>query len=488
MNFKDPEKVEEVVKHMRDTDLPRARNRANINSLFNGDPPYSEQEVSENSIETNVNFLEAANIGHNARQQFANAFLKPGNYFTVTVDKGPAHKRQDWGHIITKEINRALKRSPRYLETLRSTFAQVVLHGKGPSLWEDKWDWCPKSYGVEDVLLPSKTLVSLENLDHFAVFCQYTPGTLYRKVNGKQVDPGWNTKLVRQILASMKGKNFEQNDGANEALSPEKLQERYKANAGYYDSDAVPTIDCWKFFSRDEEDSEGGWNQRMILDSAVEKAGAGVDLNKKEFLYQSKRSYGELENLAHFQFADGANVAPFRYHSVRSIGFLLYAVCHLQNRLRCRLTDASFEQLLWYFRMQGADDRERLEKVNLHHLGIIPDGLSFVTGPERFTPNHQFLAMVMSQNRQSMSEASASFTQDVNDGTTKEMTATETMARVNSVNAMVGGMLGLSYTYQGFQYREIGRRFCQKDSPNADVKKFKEACISQGVPEEVLNI
>jgi hypothetical protein len=115
------------------------------------------------------------------------------------------------------------------------------------------------------------------------------------------------------------------------------------------------------------------------------------------------------------------------------------------------LTDASFEQLLWYFRMQRADDRERLEKVNLHHLGIIPDGLSFVTGPERFTPNHQFIGMVMSQNRQSMSEASASFTQDVNDGTTKEMTATETMARVNSMNAMVGGMLGLAYTYQGFQ-------------------------------------
>jgi hypothetical protein len=233
-----------------------------------------------------------------------------------------------------------LKRSPRYLETLRSTFAQVVLHGKGPSLWEDKWDWCPKSYGVEDVLLPSKTLVSLENLDHFAVFCQYTPGTLYRKVNGEQVDPGWNTKLVRQILASMKDKNFEQNDGYNEALSPEKLQERYKANAGYYDSDAVPTIDCWKLYSRDESKMRkvAGISAWFWILASKRPAGKSSDLNKKEFLYESKQSYGEeLCNLAHFQFADGANVAPFRYHSVRSIGFLLYAVCHLQNRLRCRL-------------------------------------------------------------------------------------------------------------------------------------------------------
>jgi len=37
-----------------------------------------------------------------------------------------------------------------------------------------------------------------------------------------------------------------------------------------------------------------------------------------------------------FQFADLSAVAPFRYHSVRSLGWLLYAVINLQNRLRCK--------------------------------------------------------------------------------------------------------------------------------------------------------
>jgi hypothetical protein len=484
LSFKDSSQVEQVITKMRETDLPRARNRAKINSLFNGDPPYTESEASENSIETNVNFLEATNIAHDARRQFSNAFLKSGNFFTVSLDGGPVHKRYDWGKIITKEINKRMKRSLAYVECRRSTFAQVVLHGKGPALWEDKFSWCPKAYGIEDVLLPSKTLVSMENLDHFAVFCQYTAGALYRKTHGKVADPAWNKPMVEKLLSNIKDKAPGQSDGYNEMLSPEKLQERFKANAGYYDSDAAPTIDCWKFFSRDPESDEG-WTLKMVLDKGVEAIKEG----DRKFLYESNRSYGkDISNLIHFQFADGANVAPFRYHSVRSLGFMLYAVCHLQNRLRCRISDAAFEQMLWYFRMQAADDRERLEKVNLHHLGIIPDGLSFVTGQERFKPDEAFIGMVMGQNRQSMSESSSAFTQNVNDGTVKEMTATETMARVNSMNAMVSGMLVLAYTYETYAYREICRRFCIKDSANSDVMAFRKECSAQGIPDEFLNV
>ena len=95
--------------------------------------------------------------------------------------------------------------------------------------------------------------------------------------------------------------------------------------------------------------------------------------------------------------------------------------------------------------------------------------------------------MAFARNRQLMSENAASFTQDFNQGDTgKEMTATETMARVNSVNALVSGMLSLAYTYEEFCYREICRRFCFKNSPDADVRAFRLACLKGGVPEEML--
>jgi hypothetical protein len=160
MNFKNAGSIEEVVWSMKIADLPRAANRARINQLFNGERPFTSAEQSENKINVNVNFLDATRIAHDARRQYSQAFLKPGNFFTVKVDRGPVHERAMWGEIITKEINKRMKRSHMYGETLRNVFAQLVLHGVGPVTWMNKQDWCPSMQMMGDVLIPSRTLRS----------------------------------------------------------------------------------------------------------------------------------------------------------------------------------------------------------------------------------------------------------------------------------------------------------------------------------------
>ena len=92
--------------------------------------------------------------------------------------------------------------------------------------------------------------------------------------------------------------------------------------------------------------------------------------------------------------------------------------------------------------------------------------------------------------RQILSENAASYVQDFDQGGSggKEMTATETMARVNNVNTMVSGMLNLAYTYQTSQYREIARRFCIRNSPYSDVREFQKGCLRAGVPQDFLDV
>jgi hypothetical protein len=480
LNFEDPTKVEEVIQKMRDADEPRSDNRELINSLFNGDQPYTDAEAEENNINTNVNFLEASNIAHNARGQFNNAMLKPGNYFSVTLDSGPAHKKSTYGRVITRRINRPLKASLAYTEVKRETFAQVVLHGVGPVNWEFGRRWRPRCIGLDHMLFPSKTYVSLENLNHFALYREYTPGKLWRMTHGPKRDPGWNMPLVDQQLKELKQENVA-NTASWAQLTPEQIGEQFKANGGYFESDAVPTINCWDFyFKEDEGDS---WQRRIILDNELGPTSGGA-----KWLYNPKRPYAKkLSEILHIHFGDGNNVAPFRFHSVRSLGWLLYAVCHLQNRLRCRFTDAVFESMLMYFRNVSAEDHERIQKIDLMHLGVIPEGLNIVPANERFQLRHDVIEAALSQNRQSMSDNSSSFTQEVNDGTQKEMTATETMARVNSSNALVSSMLTLAYSYETHQYIEIARRFSMKNSDDPDVQEFRKGCMKEGVPEEFLD-
>jgi len=501
MRFDTPGRVEEVVWACRLAEIVRGENRVVLNRLFNGQPPFDPATAEENGVQINRNFLEGVNLLAQARRQWGNAFLKPGNYFTVSLEadsKIPNHKRREWGHIITRNINRALKRAPQYMEYHRSMGANTVLHGIAPSNWASRTAPFPTPLMVDDLLVPSETLTSFENLDHFAVYRQSSPATLYQLTHGPKRDPGWNMTMVECELRAAASNYTKSAYSAAYQFQPEKVEEYIKQDLGFWGSDAPPTIDYWDFYFREAEDGNG-WYRRIVLDSALSADARGGFLERKTrpqlvpknaFLYTSgKRKYANaVREIIHCQFGDTSAVAPFRYHSVRSLGYMLYGVCELQNRLRCKFAESVFEQLMWFFRTSGEQDFTRLKKALFSHMGVIPNGISFVPAQERFKPDYQMIALQLGQNRQLMGENAASFTQDFEQGNReKEMTATETMARVNAVNALVSGMLNLAYSYATYEYRETCRRFCLKNSQHLVVKKFRGDCLREGVPAEVLD-
>ena len=86
MDFSDASAVEQVAYSIRLSDWPRAKNRVRIQNLFNGAPPFADDE--ENKI--NVNPLGGTVLAHDARAQFYGAFLRPGRYFDASTDYGPS--------------------------------------------------------------------------------------------------------------------------------------------------------------------------------------------------------------------------------------------------------------------------------------------------------------------------------------------------------------------------------------------------------------
>jgi len=167
---------------------------------------------------------------------------------------------------------------------------------------------------------------------------------------------------------------------------------------------------------------------------------------------------------------------------------MLWGVCELQNRLHCKFNEATFEQLMWFFQTAGNQDLVRLKKANFEHMGIIPQGIKFLTSAERFTPNAQLLEMAFARNRQQIGDMSTSFTQGYDKGNSQGRTATETMAIVNSGQALSSGILELSYTYQRFLYIEMVRRLCLKNSTDPMAREFRLGCLKDGIPEEMLDV
>ena len=493
---------------MRLSDWPRAENRTKINSLFNGAPPYSESEVEQDNTATNVNFLRPTKLAHDARRQFNNAFLSPDPLFQVNIDHGSVHRRREWSQKITAELSRIMKNHLPYVETRRSQFALDVMHGIAPVTWKDRYCWCPDARGVEDILVPSNTLLDMSNLPFFAEYVQYTSQQLWELTHGPNIDSGWNIPVVEAAIrwADQQAQVL-MSASWPEVWSPEKMEERIKQDSGLYASDAIPTIDCFKFYYWHDDGKQSGWRLKIILDAwgttgfGGQSPGAPVPKNsnkkygleKSEFVYDSEKRPNPLfaddrNQIVHWQFADGSCVAPFRYHSVRSLGFLLYSICHLQNRLQCKFNDAVFENLMQYFRIGNMGDAERALKVDLTDKKALPEGLQFVKADERWQVNEAMVGQLMSLNRSMMDENSAAYITDTETEGNPEETATKTMARVNSSAALVSGMLNQAYTYQKFQYVEICRRFCLANSRDSDVRNFRLKCLQAGIPEEALDV
>lgn len=490
--FSTPEKVQTILEASRKADEDRATNRALINDLFNGFPPFTEAQAKENKIQTNVNFLEGTNIAHAARNQLYNAFLRPDDLFAVKYDKGPQHQKMAKGRVLTAEINRVIKKSLPYTEAARATHAQIILHGIGPRIFRNKSAWCPKARSIADVLVPSGTEVDMDSMDHFFMFESFTAAQLYRATHGKLVDPGWNVKLAERLVAALLKEPMMATNWDNWRF-PEKLSESIKSDSGYYGSDAVPAINTWSFYYKSEDGTK--WHKKILLDCTSPTSGnearlaSEVSEAKKRFLYDPKERVeaDELSQIMHVQFADCSSVAPFKWHSVRAIGMLLFNICQIQNRYRCRLTDAQMMELLWFFRNVPEEDREKLLQIQLVNMGIIPQGVDFVTGPERYHPDPNMIALGLAQNRQLMAENSASFVQDISreQGRSDE-TATLTMAKIQNANAMISGMLNLAYIYETHLYYEMARRFCT--SADSDCQEFRRRCLEKGLEKECFDV
>lgn len=498
MNFDDASNVDNVCYQIRTSDYPRSKNRARINNLFNGVPPWADDE--DNKV--NVNSLNGTILAHDARAQFYGAFLRPAQFFTTSTDTGPKHRRGIYGNIVTQEVNKKMKRSLPYFECFRSKFALNVLHGIGPSVWPDDERWLPKCFGIEDIGIPANTLLTMDNLPFFYIYRTLTIPELIKLTRGTKRDQGWNMDLVDKCIAWIdKETSALMGTSQPEIWSPEKTAERLKGDGSFYSSDEVPTLNVYDFYFWNDEDGVEGWNRRIILDAwsdpQMGSDGRGtstrnekLDFSRNKFLFNpGKRKYAsKLSELIAFQFADLSAVAPFRYHSVRSLGFLVYGVCHLQNRMFCRFNEAAFEATLNYLRINSPDDADRALKIDLINRGVIDKSVQFVPQAERWQVNAELIEMAMNENRRIIESNSSGFTQQQGQSQPGDRkTKFQVMAEIQQTTALVQSAFNQAYRYQEEEYREIFRRFARKNSTDIDVREFQANCLRQGVPDRILH-
>jgi hypothetical protein len=484
MNFSEPLKALTTIEAGSEVEWIRSENRRKIQDLFNGVPPLAADDAKRTNLKINVNWGEASVLAHHARRQYFNAFIKPKRYFRISLPFCREEQSQDWAWFMTKTMNRTLKHSRCYTELWRYRIASIVSHGIGPQIWDNGHDWLPRFVALDNLRIATDTRTSLDNLEWFAERKEYTPGELAEKVFGKKPLPGWNQKAVRDILKAYHDTNYEEVE-YDWSDRPEKMAELYKQNGHFYSGDSVPSINLWHLYWIDRRDGERkGWKMGVLLD----RHARGFKRDAVEWLFNSKRIVAdELPELLHIQFGDLSSKAPFLYHSVRSLGFMLMEPCFYTNLMRCRLLQHVFENFNTFFRTADPAGKARAQKIELFDRVVLHEGLGIVPRNERHQIEPNLVNTTMSQLKQLMGEASASYTQQTDTGTQKEQTAYETAVKASLVNAMLSGLIANAFDQEQHAYEEIARRFCREDTRNADAERFQRDCTRYGIPRKYVD-
>jgi hypothetical protein len=489
VNFSDSNKVASVIINLKTAELRRAPNRALLDALFNGAPPYTQAEAQENKIQWNVNWGEGADLLLQGREQLENAHLSSDIAFLIRMPRAPKSKAQSWGESATKITNRLIRRSLPYFHTQRSKWGSVILHGTGSQLWEDPWSAMPSFVPISDLLIPTDTELPLQNLNHFARRRRMSPGALFRKTYGlpkEKRDPHWNMDAVKKVLDQYKDVNQSQTP-FNWAEHPERMVQLWKQNTMYYETDSVPVIWMWDFYYQEDDSASPCWYRKILLDNDCSPGrNAANSETPNLYLYDNDQPYADnIGQILHIQFIDGNNVPPFMYHSTRGLGMRLHDSVQALNRLRSQFMQKVFEDMMLLFRAQDPVDRSRLDKIYLGmNYGIIPDGLTFVTRDQRYSPDPRLIEMQLSNLKQLIGEGSSQYTQQVDNGTNKERTAFEVNAILQKQTQLTGSMLNLSYIQEGFAYEEMCRRLTRKGTPEFEVKRYQNDLKEAGIPIE----
>jgi hypothetical protein len=487
VKFTSASQVLTLVTNLRDADAPRAANRARINLVFNGNPPYTDSQAQEGNIDTNYNFLQGSRIAADARGKLYSAMFGDDTLFTVSVKEGQPEQRGMWGQTITEGLNSIIRRKLVYIEEQRQKWAALVLHGVAPMTWDHPDRWYPCFNSLEDTKFPGRTLVSLRNMEYFAIFRRYTPSQLAEKLETNT--NGWNMPLAKELIQSTMKRGTQTASDGDYTWKPELWEQDVKANSGYWGSDIVATIDTWELYYLDD----GKVHLKVIAvqpgsEGVLEFAKGSEGFDSKAFLFESKTPWADnFSKVLCLHVTDGNTVPPFRVDTVRSLGYLLYGLLNLDNMTRSKLWDAVFEGLLTYYKNTGGNP-EALPGFKLQNYGMIPQGFEVVNASERYQVNTPLVSGSLTDLRRMMGEFSAAFTEDLSNASNPNETATAIIARTNAAQALLTGMLTMAFIYQQQEYTEICRRFCKKNSTDEDVKEFQEEMKEKGVPEEYLKL
>jgi len=495
----DAEGARSIIRKLLADEQPRSRNRARIQGLIDGNPPYDRAKLRRMGQEnrSNTNFKEAKGLCKGRKASYFDLLVGVKNLAKISFKRhimgnstAEAHaeirqfyKLED---VISEEFNRLLREWSGFVYHTSKFEQEMVYHGVGFAYFKDPVDWRFHSAGLNDILIPSDTPSDVSQFEIVVIKNKYSLSFLYDLIRDADAiktseSVGWNIEVVKKLIANH---TFNKDRGSGTwEITPEDIQQRLKDSSFTKSFTDTEPISCdfiyWKELS-------GKISMGIIPDFRLLE-----DNDAKKWLFMATDTYDSVENLMtvfYYELGNG------NHHSVRGVGYDIFNHIDLTNKLFNNMMDgaALASSIVLQSTGGGYSRSNNIKSVRVGPITVIPQGFQAVQS--NFRPDFNSMVSVVKTVDAILDNNVGISRPDVTGAGTK---GAPTSARGETIKVQKETRLErteilMHYVSLDRLYKEILRRVLNPEYGEYDLgygsaKAFRDACEIRGVPKELLS-
>jgi hypothetical protein len=474
---KDAASLRSLYVKTRDADLESDRQRAKVQALVDGQPPYNQAKLNSNGqgYMSNFNPNDAKAALDAALGAYVDLLAADVRVFDIYTKYGTESERQEWSTIMSEEMGYVLRSWPLFMFRFSFIPLYFTLHGVATAYFEDchNWQWNTTHLGYFKI--PRQTLAAEEEVEYAFLRDYMQPHQLLRYVRNEEYakEAGWNIEAVKRSLLT--------------AVSPQmdtrfwmEFEAEYKNNDLVKGETApsIPVVYSWV------RECDGTYSLYLMTESELGNNGTTVG---DQFLFQKRHAFkSATEAFVMFTRGIGTNGT---YHSIRGLGADMFNAYQALMRLENRKVDIASSAGPFF----QAESEEAMQQ-----LQITPYGPSMLVSPGITAMNvnapqvTNTIQPAINSLRETVARNAGGYAPTNVLSQTKEMTRFEAMAQMEQQGQLSVTSINLYNQPADRLAREVVRRFTAKGYQRCDpgghyVWEWRERCMERGVPAKALD-
>lgn len=473
---KDAHALRALIEGIWNDDDKSSRDRAAVDAMFNGEPPYVQAELDEmgQGDRTNLNFNEALALAEQAEAGYYDLTNSVRELITVKTSFGNPANRPSYEAAIAEEWTRMVREWPSFEFHFQNLVSKFVRHGVSVAYFPDEKDWRFVSAGFDTFKLPRGTAATEDSVEVAAVKSPLLAHELYQIISKPYAArAGWNVELARREIMEAANKQIEQD--SSKYRDWERLERDIQNNDmvfGHVDASEIDLVHVWV----------------REFDGRVSHFITTLNDNGGDFLFHRHGRYRSVHQ-AYTIFTYG--IGNGFYHSIRGLGYKIFPHVAVSNRLRCAAVDGAIASSTAVVQPidQSARALEDLTTTTIGPWSVLPPGLKVV---ERSLPNFgQNVMPVIGDLSMQLQNVSGSYMSRSITPDGQARTAYEVRAQQMKDAVLSASSVNLFYVPWKRLLSEMFRRTTLRNSRVDDpggamVAEFKRRLSQRNVPLEAL--